>query len=60
MSEINKRSKQSQKPKPAPDEPAAPNDESRVKVGSNPFTLHIDDTPENVARALFGKPLKRE
>ncbi len=58
MSEITKKSKQSDKPKPAPEEPAKP--KSRVQVGANPFTLHIDDTPENVARAIFGKPLKRE
>lgn len=45
-------------PKPSSDSPPRP--KSRVQVGSQPFTLHIADTPENVARALFGKPLKRE
>ncbi len=28
--------------------------ESRVHVTERPFTLHIDDTPDNVARDLFG------
>lgn len=55
---IKKCKAKSDKPKPSPEEPAKP--KSRVQVGSNPFTLHIDDTPENVARAIFGKPLKRE
>ncbi|MCY3916205.1 MAG: hypothetical protein OXG49_09370 [Chloroflexi bacterium] len=26
----------------------------KKKPGPPPLTLHIDDTPENVARALFG------
>ncbi len=33
---------------------------SRIHITEKPFTLHIDDTPENVARALLGKPLNQD
>ena len=53
----------SEEKKPKSDKPkqdAPPKRDSRIHVTEKPFTLRIDDTPENVARALLGKPLKRE
>lgn len=50
----------SKQPKSSKDDKTEPKRKSRVHTTEAPFTLHIDDTPENVARALFGKPLKRE
>ena len=38
----------------------SPQQKSRLYTTDKPFTLHINDTPENVVRALFGNPLKRE
>ncbi|MDE2775325.1 MAG: hypothetical protein OXI77_05230 [Chloroflexota bacterium] len=58
---MNSENKKSDKPKKPSDKlKQPPKRESRIHVTEKPFTLHIDDTAENVARALFGKPLKRE
>lgn len=43
--------------KPKRDKP--PKHESRIHVTENPFTLHIDDTPENIARILMTAPPKK-
>ncbi len=39
-----------------PDDKQSPKPESKPKKqpGPPPLTLHIDDKPENVAKALFG------
>ncbi len=32
---------------------------SRIHTTENPFTLYIDDTPENIARVLMTAPPKK-
>ncbi len=34
--------------------PKKPSSKSKKRPGPPPLTLHIDDSPENVAKAMFG------
>lgn len=47
--------------KPKKDEPKQKNTDhkSRIHTTENPFTLYIDDTPENIARILMTAPPKK-
>lgn len=60
MRDLTKNPEQSDLKEPV-DTSAKPIDrKSRVRVAERPFTLYIDDTPDNVARAIFGKPLQQD
>ncbi len=60
MRDLTKKSEQSEPKEPVATSAKPIHRKSRIRVAQRPFKLYIDDTLDNVARAIFGKPLQQD